>query len=71
MPSPLCPTCFRPVASPFRVTDAAGKIVNGCVDAAHDDKLVPISASASWHGRKEASQIRKRAAKHWGTAVAR
>ena len=56
--STTCPTCTRPSGSPFRVHDSHGKVVNGCVDAFHDDRLVKPSASAFWHARPEARKIR-------------
>ena len=55
----VCPTCFRAPAAPFRVWDASGKILSGCVDACHTGHLVTPSASASWHARPAARQIRK------------
>ncbi len=57
---PHCYTCGRPKGSPFRVYDARGRVVMGCVDAAHDGHLAPISESERWHERKEAREIRAR-----------
>lgn len=54
-----CPTCGKPDHSPFRSYDPAGRIVLGCVDAHHDGALVTPSASASWHMRREAKQLRR------------
>lgn len=54
-----CNICCRPSASPFRAYNDDSTIRLGCVDALHNDRLVPISASSSWHNRKEAKAIRK------------
>jgi hypothetical protein len=56
----VCLTCNRPVASPWRVWDARGHILNGCVDASHTGHLTPLSESARWHTRPAAVKIRKR-----------
>lgn len=53
-----CNTCGRPDHSPFRVFDDRGKIVLGCIDAAHDGRLVTPSESARWHSRPEAKKHR-------------
>jgi hypothetical protein len=53
-----CNTCTRADHSPFREYDAFGKVINGCVDACHTDKLVSPSESSWWHSRKEAVKIR-------------
>jgi hypothetical protein len=54
-----CPTCCRPVNSPFRVFDEAGKVVMGCVDAAHEGHFPRPSESAVWHYRHEARDMRR------------
>ena len=55
----ICTTCCRPVYSPYRAHDASGKVVQGCVDAAHEGQLVQISESNRWHHRPEALAIRR------------
>lgn len=52
-----CPTCTRSVFSPYRRL-FNGKIVEGCIDASHDDKL--YGESLRWHNRKEAKDFRTR-----------
>jgi len=54
-----CPTCTRPAENPYRRWDASGRIIEGCVDAIHTGKLVPISSSNGWHMRKKAIAIRR------------
>lgn len=66
-----CTTCCRPAASPFRVFDEFGKVINGCVDDFHTGHLTPISESAWWHNRPEAKRIRKGLAKFSGPAAKR
>jgi len=62
----VCNTCNRPVSSPFRSYDPqTGKIVAGCVSAAHDGHLVGISQSNWWHQRKEAKALRAESARHY------
>ena len=56
--SATCPTCCRAPAQPFRVYDAAGKALYGCVDHFHTGHLVTPSASAMWHARPEAKKLR-------------
>jgi len=53
-----CRICGNDVAKPFRVFDANGKVLNGCVFKDHDGHLVPASESSFWHNRKEAKAIR-------------
>jgi len=53
-----CNTCCHVDHNPWRVYDGRGRVINGCVDVCHTGRLVTPSASASWHGRKEARQIR-------------
>lgn len=60
----FCNTCCRPASSPFRVWDAHGKVVMGCVDACHTDKLATPSESARWHNRPEAKKLRANLAKY-------
>lgn len=54
-----CRICTRPVASPWRIYDEHGNIINGCVSADHDGHLTTPSASAAWHARKEAKLLRR------------
>lgn len=54
----LCTTCCRPAATPWRVYDAQGNIVHGCVDDFHSGALEPRSKSSRWHNRKAAMAIR-------------
>ena len=54
-----CNTCMRPLAAPFRRSDASGKITEGCVDAAHTGHL--YGASLTWHNRPAARALRKAA----------
>lgn len=59
MSADKCRTCGRSVYSPFRVYDARGAVLLGCVSMDHDGRLVTPSASAAWHARREAKAIRK------------
>lgn len=52
-----CPTCGRAPGLPYRRYDAAGRVLEGCVDAAHTGHLV--GESARWQGRKAAEDIRR------------
>ena len=54
-----CNTCTRPVASPFRRFDSNGKVIEGCVDAAHTGHI--YGESLRWHMRPAAKEIRKAA----------
>ena len=54
--SPTCNTCGRPKASPFRRYDKHGKVVEGCINAAHNDQL--YGESLRWHMRPEAKKFR-------------
>lgn len=54
-----CPTCTRSPHNPYRRYDNRGKVLEGCVDACHEGKLVTPSESARWHSRKEAKDIRR------------
>lgn len=53
-----CNTCTNSVYEPFRVYNADGKVVEGCVDECHTGKLVAPSESARWHSRPQAKKIR-------------
>ena len=64
-----CLTCFRDPADPFRSRDETGRILNGCVDAAHDGRLTPISSDATWHYTKDAKAIRRANLKHTPAAL--
>ncbi len=54
----VCTTCGRSDDSPYRVYDAHGKVIIGCVDDCHTGRLVAISESNRWHRRPEAKRIR-------------
>ena len=54
-----CPTCGRRAGDPFRVFDARGKVLQGCVDEFHTDELVTPSESARWHARPVAKKMRR------------
>ena len=54
-----CRICTKPVDSPYRVYDERGHVIQGCVAPDHTGHLIAISASAQWHNRPEAKQIRK------------
>lgn len=56
--SKTCPTCGKGPHSPFRVFDARGKVISGCIDEFHTGHLVTPSESASWHGRTAAKKLR-------------
>ena len=63
----LCPTCGRPADDPARRLGSLdlwpasdGEIVEGCVDAHHTGALPAGSATAAWHDRPEAQQLRAR-----------
>lgn len=58
-PPQVCPTCFKPAASPYRTHDERGWIQYGCVDAFHTGHLPVTTESYRWHMRPEAHQIRK------------
>jgi len=66
-----CNTCTRGAASPFRVYDERGRVVEGCVDDFHTGHLVTPSESARWHNRSEAKAIRRSTAKFQHRAVRR
>ena len=53
-----CNGCGRDSGSPYRVYDAYGKVINGCVDAFHTGHLVTPSESSFWHNRPAAKKIR-------------
>jgi len=59
MTDKICVICGRPDYSPFRVFDAKGFVINGCVDAVHTGRLVTASESARWHNRPAAKLVRK------------
>jgi hypothetical protein len=59
MRNPTCNTCTRSANDPYRVSDKAGNITEGCVDEFHTKHLVSTSASYRWHNRKESFEIRK------------
>ncbi len=51
-----CSTCSRPVDAPWRLRSFDGRLVEGCVDAAHDGHL--SGENAAWHNRPEARRLR-------------
>lgn len=51
-----CYTCTRPVASPYRRSDASGKISEGCIDQCHSGHL--YGSSLEWHNRPAAKKLR-------------
>jgi hypothetical protein len=55
-----CSICTRPANDPYRVYDTLGNVLAGCVAAQHTGHLVTPSASAWWHNRPEAKEIRRR-----------
>jgi hypothetical protein len=61
--SMTCPTCGRHVGAPYRrvegILGQGGRIIEGCVDAAHSGALVPGGYNAQWHDREGARQIRR------------
>ena len=59
MTDKICAICGRADYAPFRVYDAHGGVINGCVDAVHTGRLVTPSESARWHNRPAAKLIRK------------
>ena len=59
MTDKICAICERADYAPFRVYDAHGGVINGCVDAVHTGRLVTPSESARWHNRPAAKLIRK------------
>ena len=61
-----CNTCTHSASSPYRVTDDAGRVIQGCIDAFHTGHLVPGSESERWHNRKEAMALREMCAKVYG-----
>jgi hypothetical protein len=58
-----CNLCGRDVSSPYRVYNAFGKVISGCVDRSHTGMIVSPSESEFWHSRKEARDIRAQLAK--------
>ena len=60
----VCRTCGRNLDQPYRVYDAFGKVVQGCIDADHDHAFL-IGESARWHNRKEAKAWRRYVAKRY------
>lgn len=71
MANVTCTTCGRSDSNPFRVTDGAGRIIAGCVDACHTGKLPGLHETSRWHNRPEAKKVRKVAARFWGPQAAR
>lgn len=53
---PNCTTCGRPVESPYRRSDASGKVIEGCIDDSHTGHL--YGASLAWHMRPAAKKLR-------------
>lgn len=61
--SDICPTCQRRADQPYRVRDADGKVLHGCVANFHTGHL--LMRDASWHYRPEAKRIRAATAKFY------
>jgi hypothetical protein len=55
----ICLICGQPDHRPYRVYDARGKVLAGCVDDCHTGQLITPSESAHWHGRPDARKIRQ------------
>ena len=58
MESTTCNTCTNRIDQPYRVYDAQGKVIQGCVDACHIGQIVTPSESSRWLMRPEAKKIR-------------
>lgn len=56
-PGITCPICVRIASAPYRRRNAAGRIVEGCVDAFHTGRLV-TQADSAWHDRPDAREMR-------------
>ena len=59
METTQCLTCGCPDHSPWRAYDDRGRVILGCVDACHTDRLITPSESARWHNRIEAKAIQR------------
>lgn len=60
-----CPTCGKLAHSPYRSHNAAGVIVQGCIDDFHTEALSGmIHASTHWHFRAEAKKHRAAVKRH-------
>lgn len=57
-----CPTCRGTAPAPYRVVNADGDVVMGCIDAHHSGSVEGIHRV--WHDRPEAAAIRERALEH-------
>ena len=60
----ICRTCCKPIASPYRVFDARGKVVQGCISADHNGAYL-LGESAFWHNRQSAKKYRRESAKRF------
>jgi len=60
-----CRICGAPLVAPRRVFDDRGNVVSGCVASDHDGHLTALTASARWHNRKDAKQIRRSNREFW------
>lgn len=68
-PAIRCPSCTRAAAAPYRVYDARGKVVNGCIDHFHTGYLQTPSESAKWHNRPVAKmRAEEKVARHGGVS---
>jgi len=54
-----CPTCRCSRTAPVRQRNSEGRIIGGCVDAAHTSFLTD-PADAAWHAQPEAYEHRRR-----------
>lgn len=59
---PICNVCCRPTDDPFRSRDRDGRIVQGCVSAAHEGML--SGDSLAWHESDSAKRCRDLFAAH-------
>lgn len=54
----ICRTCGKPISQPYRVFSETGAVLQGCIDADHDNGNLQ-GVSADWHNRPEAKQYRR------------
>jgi hypothetical protein len=68
-PNKVCPTCCRLPDQPYRVYEATGHVMHGCIDPVHTAHMDRATASGQWHFRKEAVQHRQRQMMHLRSLV--
>jgi len=61
--SEKCNICGKAPGAPYRVYDARGKVISGCIGDAHTGHIVTPSESSAWHNRPEAKAYRAASAK--------